>query len=171
MNPLKRVEEKDVTKVSQNYKWSKEMNETRKGNLLIVDDEDMILDRVEILLEDIADNIYTAVNGKIALEVLNTESIDCILCDINMPVMNGIELIKEVRAKNIETPFIFYTGHGSREHMMEVVKYGAFDFLNKPALDNLEDVVARGLAAGVGADAPADDDFVSEYQQLMEDLD
>lgn len=148
------------------------MSEQRKGNLLIVDDEEMILERVEILLEDIADNIYTATNGKEALDVLANQSIDCILCDINMPVMNGIELIKQVRADNNETPFIFYTGHGSREHMLEVIKYGAFDFLNKPALDNLEDIVSRGLSVGVGASVVTnDDDYVSEYHKLLDELD
>lgn len=148
------------------------MTEQRKGNLLIVDDEEMILERVQILLEDIADSIYVATNGKEALGVLEKESVDCILCDINMPVMNGIEFIKAVRAKNNNTPFIFYTGHGSREHMLEVIKYGAFDFLNKPALENLEDIVSRGLAAGVGAEIPkTEDDYVSEYHKLMEELD
>ena len=148
------------------------MSEIKLGNLLIVDDEEMILERVEMLLEDVADEIYCAVNGKEALELILRKEIHCILCDINMPVMNGIELIKEVRSRDIDTPFIFYTGHGSREHMMEVVKYGAFDFLNKPALENIEDVVVRGLAAGTGKPKEhCADSVMSEYQGLLDDLD
>ncbi len=148
------------------------MNSDRKGNLLIVDDEEIILERVAILLEDITDEVFTAINGKEALDIISAERVDCILCDINMPVMNGIELIKEVRRRNIDTPFIFYTGHGSREHMLEVVKYGAFDFLNKPALDNLEDIVTRGLAAGVGKRVEkSQEEHLTEYHQLLEELD
>ncbi len=143
----------------------------KKGTLLIIDDEELIVDRVSILLEDLADKILTASNGKEGLQVLDTNEVNCVLCDINMPVMNGIELIKQVRGKGNNVPFIFYTGHGSQSLMLEVVKYGAFDFLNKPALENLEEIVAKGLKAGTGnAEIEEDGDFVSEYKKLLEDI-
>ena len=107
---------------------------TKKGNLLLVDDEKELLERLEMILEDFADEIFTAENGQEGYEVLLKEKIHCVVCDINMPVLNGVELLKKIRAENINTPFIFYTGHGSSELMLEVVKYGAFDFLNKPLL-------------------------------------
>lgn len=144
---------------------------TKKGNLLIVDDETVILSRVSILLEDIADEIFTANNGQEGLEILKNKEVHCILCDINMPIMNGIEMIKEVRKTNSEIPFIFYTGHGNQSLMMEVVKYGAFDFLNKPALDNLEEVVQKGLKAGIGDNTlNGDSDFESEYKKLLDSI-
>tara|TARA_R110000868_G_scaffold161466_1_gene391870 strand:+ start:3233 stop:3655 length:423 start_codon:yes stop_codon:yes gene_type:complete len=137
-----------------------------KGNLLLIDDEEMILESSKDLLEDIADNIYTANRGAKGVEIFKSETIHCILCDINMPEMNGIDVIKKIREINPDVPFIFYTAHGSDELMREAVKYGAFDFLDKPALEGLEEIVERGLKAGVGAkdDAPAN--FVSEFQKL-----
>ena len=119
-----------------------------KGNLLIVDDEPIILKRLKFNLEDYADEVYTAENGLEALEVLKSKIVHCVICDINMPKMNGVEVIKSIRAEGNEVPFIFYTAHGNQDLMMEAVKYGAFDFLNKPNLDGLEDVVSRGLHEG-----------------------
>ena len=55
------------------------------------------------------------------------------ICDIKMPVLNGIETIKKVRLSGNEVPFIFYTGHGDETQLIEVVKYGVFDFINKPS--------------------------------------
>lgn len=140
---------------------------SKKGNLLIIDDEELILKKSKILLEDLADEIHTANNGFLALETLEKNVIHCIVCDINMPGMSGIDVIKEVRKRNIEIPFIFYTGHGSDSLMREAIKYGAFDFLDKPSLDGLEEVVERGLKTSMKADLMDDSNFMSEYQKLI----
>lgn len=140
---------------------------SKKGNLLIIDDEDLILKKSKILLEDLADEIYTANNGFLALETLQQNAIHCIVCDINMPGMSGIDVIKEVRKRNIEIPFIFYTGHGSDSLMKEAIKYGAFDFLDKPSLDGLEEVVERGLKTSMKTEFQDDANFMSEYQKLI----
>ncbi|WP_127716258.1 response regulator [Halobacteriovorax sp. HLS] len=140
---------------------------SKLGNLLLVDDEELILKKSKILLEDFADEIYTALNGTLALELLSSNEIHCIVCDINMPGLNGIDVIKEVRKRNIEIPFIFYTGHGSTELMKEAIKYGAFDFLDKPSLDGLEEVVQRGLAESLQVESVQNEDFVSEYKKMI----
>lgn len=138
------------------------------GNLLIVDDEPLLLQSLQYTLKDIAKKIFTAVNGKEALNIIAQNEIHCILCDINMPVMNGVELIKKIRADKLNVPFIFYTGHGNHELMLEAVKYGAFDFLDKPQLDGLAEVVQRGLGYGLGKEVDADSsDFMSEYKKLL----
>ncbi|MBH48299.1 MAG: transcriptional regulator [Halobacteriovorax sp.] len=137
-----------------------------KGNLLLIDDEEMILESSKDLLEDIADKIFTANRGAKGIEVFKSETIHCILCDINMPEMNGIEVIKQIRELNANVPFIFYTAHGSDELMREAVKFGAFDFLDKPALEGLEEIVERGLKAGVGSKEEAPANFISEFQKL-----
>ena len=116
--------------------------------ILIVDDEELILENLEALLKDQADNIYTALNGELALEILKREQIHCVISDIKMPVMDGIELIKQARGAGFEIPFIFFTAHGNSNLMMEAVKYGAFDFIDKPNFNNLEETVLRGLQEG-----------------------
>jgi YesN/AraC family two-component response regulator len=142
-----------------------------KGNLLLIDDEVLLLKGLKMHLTDLADNIFIAENGVQGLEVLAKEKVHCILCDINMPKMNGIEVIKNLRAQNVDIPFIFYTGHGNHELMLEAVKYGAFDFLSKPGMDGMEEVIQRGLKKGLGVgETPDKADFMSEYQQLLNSL-
>jgi DNA-binding NtrC family response regulator len=139
------------------------------GNLLIVDDEPLLLRTLESSLEDCADRIFVAEDGQAALDLLARETIHCIICDINMPRMNGVELIKRLRATESEIPFIFYTGHGNHQLMEEAAMYGAFDFLHKPNLEGLEEVVTRGLAVGSG-DGPSEatpEEDMSEYRRLL----
>lgn len=145
-----------------------------KKSILIVDDEVGILESLAELLEDQADNIHTAVNGLAGIEKLENEDISLVISDINMPKMNGIQFIKEVRNRGIEVPFVFFTAHGNRELMLEAVKYGAFDFVNKPAFDDLEEIVERGFEHSFNISEKkkaTDDDVISDYQQLLDSLD
>jgi DNA-binding NtrC family response regulator len=141
-------------------------------NILIVDDEELILENLKLLLEDVVDNVYTALNGYEGLEVLRDKNIYCVISDINMPRMGGIDFIKQARSEKFEkTPFIFFTAHGNQELMMEAVKYGAFDFLDKPDFDGLEEVVNRGIAEGFKLQSqkeePTEDDILSSYNDLL----
>lgn len=141
-----------------------------KGNLLLIDDEILLLEKTAMLLEDIADKVFTSDNGPDGLKILNSENIHCIICDINMPDMNGVEVLKKVRETHPEVPFIFYTGHGSRELMKEAIKYGAFDFIDKPCLDGLEEITERGLQIGTGQtniNESFDSSFESEYKKFL----
>lgn len=141
-----------------------------KGNLLLIDDEVLLLEKTAMLLEDIADNVYTASSGEIGLKILSSNTIHCILCDINMPEMNGVEVLKNVRNTHPDLPFIFYTGHGSRDLMKEAIKYGAFDFLDKPYLEGLEDIVSSGLQAGLGknsTEGKSQTSITKEYANMI----
>lgn len=144
-----------------------------KGNLLIVDDEPMLLKRLRLNLSFFADNVFTASNGLEALSVLENENVHCVICDVNMPKMNGIEVIKKLREVNNPTPFIFYTGHGNHEMMLEVAKYGAFDFFNKPDFEGLEEVLPMALLEGLNKESPQEsaERELSEYQKLLRDMD
>lgn len=140
----------------------------KRGNLLIIDDEPLILKTLEKILSDYADKIYTAERGAAGLELLKNNEIHCVICDINMPGMNGVEVVKTIRASGNDIPFIFYTGHGNRDLMLEAVKYGVFDFLNKPDLDGIEEVVSRGIKTGFDkAYLKEDDSYLSDYDKLL----
>jgi two-component system response regulator YesN len=143
-----------------------------KGNLLLIDDEELLLEILQFSLNKFADNIFVASNGIDGLAVLKSEDIHCVVCDITMPRMTGVEVLKSMREMNNDTPFIFYTGNGNRTLMKEAGKYGALDFLNKPSLDGLEEAVAKGLKRGLNpGDTPeVTTKFISEYSQLLEEL-
>ncbi|HXH31764.1 MAG TPA: response regulator [Bacteriovoracaceae bacterium] len=142
-----------------------------KGNLLLVDDEPLILKNLKFSLTSYADSVFLAADGQEALNILENAEIHCILCDVNMPRMNGLELIKKVRELGNDVPFIFFTGHGNKEMMIEVARYGAFDFIDKPYFDGVEEVVCRGLRVGLKLNAGLPPlEFVSEYQKLLTEL-
>jgi len=78
--------------------------------------------------------VFRVTNGKTALKVLQTQKIDLIILDIEMPVMSGIELAEEIRKKPEykETPLIFLSGNSTREYVMNAKKAGGVDYLIKP---------------------------------------
>jgi len=142
-------------------------------NLLIVDDEKLLVTNMSIILQPHASEIFHASNGKEGLEVLQKEVVHCVICDISMPVMSGVEFIRESRQQGINVPFIFYSAYGSQELMMEVAQYGAFDFLRKPDFIDLERVVVNGLTEGfqrLNKVPNSSNAFLSEYQILLDKL-
>lgn len=140
-----------------------------KGNLLIVDDEELILDNLSHLLEDYADDIFLTPNGHEALKIIDDNKVHCIICDLNMPYMNGLELIKAVRQKDIQIPFIFYTAFANQEMMAKVSRYGTFEFLQKPLFEGLEDTVIRALRLGLTQQSQDESDFKTQFKRLLED--
>ncbi len=102
--------------------------------ILIVDDSESIREVVSFTLENEGYNVLAAIDGKDALKHLNGAEIHLIITDLHMPVMNGIELIKEVRAdanyKNI--PILFLTTESQAEKKMEAKTAGATGWIVKP---------------------------------------
>lgn len=141
--------------------------------LLIVDDEPKILEKIVIILSSQFDNIITAINGKDALDKLSKiTDIGCVVSDINMPVMNGIDFVKEVRNRKLEVPFIFFTSHGDDNLIMEAVKYGVFDFVDKPLFANLVSAVTGGMSLNyerlnINKETST---LVNEYENLLGEL-
>ncbi|HAZ13440.1 MAG: hypothetical protein A2X86_14550 [Bdellovibrionales bacterium GWA2_49_15] len=144
----------------------------RKTTLLIIDDEKVLLENVAELLAGIADNIVTCDNPFKAIEVLKEGHVHCVICDIFMPGMNGVEVIKKTRELKNEVPFIFYTGHGNKDLMLEVAKYGALDFIDKPNMDGLEHAVVQGLKLGLeqGKQPPDVESDLKDYRKLLAKL-
>jgi DNA-binding NtrC family response regulator len=119
------------------------------GRLLIVDDEAGIIDILTKILTPNVREIAFASNGIEALEKIKTETFDAVLSDINMPKMDGLELLARVRAAQMEIPFVFLTGFGDREKTREALRLGATDFLDKPfEPETVIDVIGKALELG-----------------------
>lgn len=116
-----------------------------KGNLLIVDDEVDLSVNMKELLEDEAQDIFIANNGKEGLDILRNHKIDVVVSDVKMPVMDGLKMIQEARRIGLTMPFIFYTGHGSAELKRIARELGAMDLLTKPNFLNLELAVRTAM--------------------------
>ncbi len=138
-----------------------------KGNLLIVEDEKVLSDLLKDLLGPHADSVAAAYNGREALDAIEAQTIHAIVCDINMPVMNGIEFIAKMRELGHKHPIIFYTAHGNEVLMREALSYGAFDFLAKPNFDNLEGTVRQALDLGLKSTQP-NESIEQELENILD---
>lgn len=104
-------------------------------NVLIVDDEIVTTQVLEQQLDRTLlsiDQIYVAYNAAMAREILEKETIELVLCDIEMPQENGIHLLEWVRERKIKTEFVFLTSHEKFEYAYGAVQNGAANYLLKP---------------------------------------
>ncbi len=116
----------------------------KASKILVVDDEPKNVRILEIHLNAQGYNVCTAEDGVEALDILEKEKPDLILLDINMPKMNGFEVVKQVRANKTTEfiPIVMITAlRDTRENRIESIEVGADDFIEKP-FDSLE-VLAR----------------------------
>ncbi|VAX24346.1 Response regulator of zinc sigma-54-dependent two-component system [hydrothermal vent metagenome] len=88
-------------------------------------------------------------NGEEGLKALESTKADLIISDVRMPKMNGLELLRRVRKKSADTPFVLITAYGSVDDAVEAMKHGATDYLLKPfSADTLDDLIYRVFENG-----------------------
>jgi len=102
------------------------------AKILVIDDERSIRNTLKDILEFEKHQVILAENGKLGLEAALNNAVDLIFSDIKMPEMDGIELLVELKEKEVEVPIIMISGHGNIETAVECIKKGAFDFIEKP---------------------------------------
>lgn len=136
-------------------------NLLNKFTLLYVEDDDVIRVELSQLLMGFFSNVLVAKNGKDGLRTYleNQDNIDLILTDINMPVYNGLDMIKKIREFDKKIPVIFATAHSDNEFLIEAIKLKAQEYIVKPIdirhLLSLMNEIATGLYH----------DFLLEQQQ------
>ena len=114
-------------------------------HILIVDDEPLIRSSLGELLTISGYSVSTAANGKEALEILKDYTADVVIADMKMPVMDGIQLLKKIKASYPETPVIVISGYASIENAVEAMKEGAYDYVTKPIVDSEIKIVIERL--------------------------
>lgn len=101
--------------------------------ILLVDDEVPFVETMEKRLKKRKYEVITANNGKEALDTLEShKNVDVIILDVKMPVMDGIETLKEVKRRSPLAEVIMLTGHATVETAIDGMKLGAYDYLMKP---------------------------------------
>ncbi|MFW5993764.1 MAG: response regulator [Halanaerobiaceae bacterium] len=100
--------------------------------LLIIDDEENIRKMLRQSLEAEGYQTELALNGEEGLEKVKESDYDLILLDLNLPGMDGMEVLEKFRDDNIATPVLIITGYGSVDSAVKVMKLGAIDYLQKP---------------------------------------
>jgi two-component system response regulator AtoC len=128
-----------------------------KKQVLVVDDEANLRRVLAANLTRDGYDVHTAENGLAALEVLREHHIDLVITDLKMPQLDGMALLREVQAMDLQLPVIMLTAHGTVDNAVEALKLGAIDYLTKP-FDQTEirNVVRKALRTRdlAQADAP-----------------
>ena len=116
--------------------------------ILIIDDDSSM---IEMLLKTIdwekleVDTRLTASSAAAARQMIESQPVDLLLCDIEMPGGSGIELLQWMRDRGLETPNIFLTNHTRFDYAQTAIKLGAVDFVSKmSSAQELEDAIRRG---------------------------
>jgi CheY-like chemotaxis protein/predicted regulator of Ras-like GTPase activity (Roadblock/LC7/MglB family) len=120
-------------------------------SVLLVDDEKNFLLSLADMLKDNEDefSIKTAVNGKLAAAIIDSGNVDLVVTDLNMPEMDGFELMAHISQVNSELPVIAMTAYGTPEMESRLRNMGAFQYIEKPIdFDSLLRKIKDGLKAG-----------------------
>jgi two-component system response regulator FixJ len=153
---------------------------TTKGIIYVIDDDDAMRDSLNFLLDSSGYSVTLFDDAQRFLDALPGLAFGCVVSDVRMPGIDGIELLKLMKAQQSPFPILIMTGHGDVPLAVEAMKLGAVDFLEKPFEDDrltamiesaireskpaaANDAIAQDLAARVASLSPRE-------RQVMEGL-
>jgi RNA polymerase sigma factor (sigma-70 family) len=102
------------------------------GVVYVVDDDEAVRDSLKWLLEGINYSVRTFDSAESFLAGFDPQAIACLVLDVRMPGMSGLELQEDLLARKVDLPLIFITGHGDVPMAVNTMKKGAADFIEKP---------------------------------------
>src|SRR5262245_20264411 len=105
---------------------------TEKGHILVIDDEADIRESLEALLTMEGYQVDLAQNGGDGLRAIENKGYDLVLLDLMMPDRSGMDVLREVRERDTETPIFLITAYGSVEAAVDALKSVASDYFSKP---------------------------------------
>lgn len=115
--------------------------------VFIVDDDQAVARSLRWLIESVRLRVETFASAQAFLDGYATTKPGCLVLDVRMPGMSGIELQERLTAQRIRVPIIFITGHGDVQMAVRAVQAGAFDFIEKPFNDqDLLDRIQRAIS-------------------------
>ncbi len=117
-----------------------------QGRLLVVDDERIALNNLKHILEKDGYQVATAASGAAALSLLDGQEFDAVLTDLRMDKVDGMQILRRCREKELDAEVIVITAFASAESAVEAMKEGAFYYVAKPfRLDEVRKVVAEAV--------------------------
>ncbi|MBV5339486.1 MAG: response regulator [Deltaproteobacteria bacterium] len=108
------------------------MSNKSSGRIFVVDDDRFVLESVTTLLSEFGFSVRAFSNGQEAVRQFVLEPVDLVLTDINMPIMDGLELLEKIRFLDRETPVVLMTAYADLDVAVKAIQKGAFDFIIKP---------------------------------------
>ena len=120
--------------------------ESLSSNILVVDDDADIREVLGDRLESLGYRVSAAETARAGLELLERQNPQLVLLDIEMPDMNGIDMLREIRRREHDVTVVMITAYGTIERAVEAMKEGAYDFIPKPfEPDHIALIVAKAL--------------------------
>lgn len=114
--------------------------------VFIVEDDEAVRDSIELMMESVDQPAKTYADAQAFLDDYNSSMSGCIVMDVRMPGMNGMELHRRLNELGCNLPIIFVTGHGDIQMAVEAMQNGALDFVTKPYREQeLLDTISRAL--------------------------
>jgi len=135
--------------------------------VFIVDDDSGVRSSIRLLLKSIGIDATAMASGREFIDTFNLSQPGCLVLDIRMPGMSGMELQQQLNLRGAIIPVIFITGHGDVPMAVEAMQHGAFDFLQKPFRDqDLIDRIQKALIRDGAARAA-----LQQHDQIRQRLD
>ncbi|HEU5137625.1 MAG TPA: response regulator transcription factor [Steroidobacteraceae bacterium] len=123
------------------------MNKNESAVVMVVDDDAGVRNAMRALLKSVGLNCTLFASAQEFLDAYQPSQLGCLVLDIRMPGMSGMELQQQLNLRGAVIPVIFMTGHGDVPMAVEAMQHGAFDFLQKPFRDqDLLDRIQRAIA-------------------------
>ena len=128
---------------------------TTKGHVYVIDDDEAMRDSLNFLLDSSGFGVTLFEGAQAFLDALPGLAFGCVLSDVRMPGIDGIELLKRLKTQGNSFPILIMTGHGDVPLAVEAMKLGALDFLEKPFEDDrliamIETAIRQGESAAKG---------------------
>ncbi len=126
------------------------MTSSSSGSILVIDDEPIVRESLAVYLSDSGFAVSTAKSGDEGLALFRNTLPDLVICDLRMPQVDGLDVLKAINGESPETPVIVVSGQGSMNDVVNALRHGAVDYLFKPLieLEVLEHSVRRALERG-----------------------
>jgi FixJ family two-component response regulator len=127
--------------------WCREIAMTdADATVFVVDDDEAIREALKSLISSVGLDVETFASAREFLQSRGPEAPGCLVLDVRLPGLSGLDLQRELSDANIHTPIIFITGHGDIPMTVQAMKAGAVEFLTKPFRDqDLLDAIQQAL--------------------------
>ena len=126
------------------------MSQPVQDHILVIDDEPVVCESLAVYLSDSGFKVNTASSGDEGLALFRNIQPDLVICDLRMPLVDGLDVLKAINSESPETPVIVVSGQGSMNDVVTALRNGAVDYLFKPLIEMevLEHSVRRALERG-----------------------
>lgn len=116
------------------------------GNILVIDDDESILRLLSKFLKSEGHKVVTFTNGNSALEFFKNEKFDLVITDMYMPDLDGLDIIRNIKDIDQNTPIIVLTAAGSITNVVQSLKLGAFNYMAKPVnINEVREIIQKAF--------------------------